>query len=112
MSVTTERKPSFETMGNLAKKYPKLHNLHDTLWQIFVNRALGIKVITFVALAEGAVGVACANEPGYVKTTILVDDGVKYDELDDWVHDINKTVFDQSEMDSILIVASSMKKGR
>lgn len=109
MEVTTERKPSFETMVNLSKKYPKLHNLHDTLWQVFINRALGIKVVTFVALAEGKVGIACANEPGYVPTTILVDETVTYNELGDWVDDINKTVFDQSERDSILITVSSMR---
>jgi len=92
----------------------RFDGLHNTLWQILINDSIGGKVAAFTPIVGDGfytVGVAPANESGYIPTATIIK-ASHYTKAAADVAALNLAVFDLDEKAALEIVASSMFTGK
>jgi hypothetical protein len=92
-----------------------ISNIHTALWHLYVDDITAGKLTCFAANYTNAgqqLGIAVANEWGYIPTPAYFKDGITYDRAQEILASMNKEVFDLDEKTCDDIVLSSMRKRR
>lgn len=88
-------------------------NFGDLLWQIIVNDLYNDKTVVFVPIPESrlTIGIAEKNETGYTPTRVGFAPGIKYDQAQEILTELNEAIFGLNEKLSMEVIISSMRKG-
>lgn len=90
-------------------------SFHTTLWHLYVDDITAGKLTCFIGNFTNAgeqLGIAVANEWGYIPTPAYFKSGITHDKAEEILTALNKEVFDLDEKICDQIVLSSMRKRR
>lgn len=112
LSIMTHTEKIHQAYDTYKEKFSG--SLHNVLWQVLVNDCIESKVACFTSNYDGkggaVLGIATANEYGYIPTAVYFKTGTPYNEIRAILKELNKIVFDLDDDACSRIVASSMRK--